>query len=274
MIFTYSSRKQKHIPWKPNQKVGIVRKVSKPNYNKSDPSIADDYTSKFGTARPQKHYRKQLMPYHESKTSKRVSIDDVNVPLTRNETYCDNNISNANIIHDYVLDKPEPCLGIKTEKGCVGGNTNVRRSASTNISKNYHQTTSSYLRSKCQTYNQNLTIGKQTDNDNEYNMTSCSSSKCNKTVFKPNNKPFTTQGSVSSSTRLLRLKQNTINQNGASFLNAYGRASANAGKYKNSINGETIYFDKSKDNNKSCNDLPLNFRKSSTHSSMKSTINC
>ena len=53
-------------------------------------------------------------------------------------------------------------------------------------------------------------------------MSSCSNNKCNKTIYKPNNKKFSTQGSVQSSTRLLRLKNDTINKNGASFRTAFG----------------------------------------------------
>lgn len=273
MLFTYSGRGQKLVSWKPNQKVGVVRKLGRPITNDNIENV-DDFTSKFGTPRPQKHYRKQLVPYFQTKSSRKVSSDDVNVSHTLDEHYCSKIDSNSNILHSYVLDKPEPCLGTKIGNKCVGGNTNVRyRSANTNLNKNYHQSTSSYLRSKCKTYKQNSTLGNRDESDeNQYTMTSCADSNCNKTIFKPNNKHFTKQGSVSSSTRLLRLKQNTINQNGASFLSAYGRGAANAGKYKNAINGETVFFDKSKDNKQLCNNLPMNFRKSSSRNQSK--IDC
>ena len=42
-----------------------------------------------------------------------------------------------------------------------------------------------------------------------------------KTTYKPNNKKFATQGSVSASTRLLNLKLNTIKVNNASFQSAF-----------------------------------------------------
>ena len=64
-------------------------------------------------------------------------------------------------------------------------------------------------------------------------MTSCSNNNCNKTIYKPNNKKFSKQGSVESSTRLLRLKNDTINQNGASFRSAFGRQSKTSEVKKN-----------------------------------------
>ena len=51
---------------------------------------------------------------------------------------------------------------------------------------------------------------------------------------------------VSSSTRLLRLKLNTVNKNGNSFRNAWGSEAANAGKYRGSYNSP--FFIKSKNN--------------------------
>lgn len=268
MIYTYKNRR-KIINWKPNEKKMIVPKNSKPLFNGShSQEDTNNFTSKFGTARPLKHYRKQLIPYFNTPSSKKISLDDINLSTNSyiNETNklfnpCSSDVT-LNFVSGFVLDKPQPCLGSKNNGVCRGGNTNVYyRSATTNVNKDYHQTTKSYLHRKCKTFEQNLKLGENIS-DETYKMTSCSNNNCNKTIYKPNNKKFSKQGSVESSTRLLRLKNDTINQNGASFRSAFGRQSANAGKYKNSIGNENIFFQKDKYTElKACNNYPSNFRK-------------
>ena len=53
----------------------------------------------------------------------------------------------------------------------------------------------------------------------------------NKVYYKPNNCQFSQQGGVSSSSRLLRLKLNTINSSANSVKNAYGQSAASALMY-------------------------------------------
>ena len=65
-----------------------------------------------------------------------------------------------------------------------------------------------------------------------------------KTIYKPSNRKFSTQGAVSSSNRLLRLKVDTITKNGNSFRSAIGEAAANAGRYRGNNDGP--YFAKTK----------------------------
>ena len=56
------------------------------------------------------------------------------------------------------------------------------------------------------------------------------------TIYKPNNVPFAKQGGVSSGTRTLSLRVNTVNLNGNSFYSAFGAEGANAGKYSTEYN--------------------------------------
>ena len=56
------------------------------------------------------------------------------------------------------------------------------------------------------------------------------------TIYKPNNVRFAKQGGVSSSTRTLSLRVNTVNLNGNSFYSAFGAEGANAGKYSTEYN--------------------------------------
>lgn len=65
-------------------------------------------------------------------------------------------------------------------------------------------------------------------------------------IVKPNNQQYFQQGSVSSSSRLLRLKYNTIKYSAKSFDTAYGSSASKAGQY--SENGNGPYFVKSKIN--------------------------
>ena len=57
--------------------------------------------------------------------------------------------------------------------------------------------------------------------------------KCNTTViYKPNNTQYAQQGGVSASSRLSRLKYNTLNNNGAAFNSAAGAVNINSGRYQ------------------------------------------
>jgi hypothetical protein len=132
----------------------------------------------------------------------------------------------------------------------------------------YHFNTNSYLKSKCSLYNQRLsgmrvegnvyiipgtnTPSQPSDSilGSQVRNTLDCSSKCNnkpvKIIYKPNNPQFSTQGAVSSSTRLQKLKVDTVNKNGANLSSAWGAAASNAGKY--SSNSVAPYFIKSKNN--------------------------
>lgn len=160
---------------------------------------------------------------------------------------------------------------------CIACNpeNNVIKPASTVISKKYYSDRKAYLESRCLTYNQRLS-GARADGVTYFNAdgsvawpsNSSTGSQvrdtldCYKeckdvdgnnidikvqTIYKPSNNQFATQGAVSSSDRLLRLKLNTVNKNGSSFRTAYGDQAANAGKYRGNVNAP--YFIKSKTNN-------------------------
>jgi hypothetical protein len=77
--------------------------------------------------------------------------------------------------------------------------------------------------------------------------------KCNTTIYKPNNTPFAQQGGVSSSSRIARLKYNTLNNapvnnngyvyGGSVFNTAAGAEGLNSGRYHTE---PTDYFTKYK----------------------------
>jgi len=65
------------------------------------------------------------------------------------------------------------------------------------------------------------------------------------TIYKPNNPQFARQGAVSGSTRLQKLKSDTITSNGFSYYSAYGATMANAGNFQGT-NESNNYFVKNR----------------------------
>ena len=177
------------------------------------------------------------------------------------------------------------------ETKCIACNpeNNVLKPARTLLSKAYYTDSRAYLRSRNQTYDQNLAgsklrkpNGQSADEQYYYdntkklkyprgtNSTSASSfaslncpDKCQEPVqggtvivtYKPSNRQFGQEGAVSSSTRLEKLKLDTVNKNAKSFKPAWGSEGANAAKYNGSYTAP--YFLKSKNNNV-CNQSMFN----------------
>ena len=88
-------------------------------------------------------------------------------------------------------------------------------------------------------------------------VTSCSNKPVT-IIVKPNNQKFFQQGAVSSSSRVDRLKYNTVTANANGFSTAWGAAASNAGKYR--ADGNSPYFIKSKNNICSINDYRRHWR--------------
>jgi hypothetical protein len=177
-------------------------------------------------------------------------------PSTPNELY-----NNAVYFTDISENVYQKCISCDPE-------SNVIKSGVTLLSKKYYTTRGAYLQARCKTFNQKssplpkagvtyidangnpLWPSDSNNGPQVFNMANCPKG-CQPggtvtTIYKPNNVNFGVQGAVDSSTRLLRLKQQTVDKNGASFASAYGLAAANAGKY--SANPTAPYFIKSKVN--------------------------
>ena len=150
---------------------------------------------------------------------------------------------------------------------------NVIKPASTILSKAYYTTHEAYMKSRTNTYSQKLlTAPIQGTNDNYYDANgqlkwpsdsptgsqvyattdpynpqstrTCNGRKSGTTIFKPNNRQYACQGAVDSSTRLERLKQNTVNTNAASLKASFGAEGSSACAYRGI--SDTPYFLKSK----------------------------
>lgn len=149
---------------------------------------------------------------------------------------------------------------------CSYGENRVIKSASTILNKKYYTDSKAYLKSRGKLYDQKISTTKvpnveyydvsgvplNPSNSSlgpEVFLTTGCSLNCPQnnppiTIYKPNNKKFAVQGAVSSSSRITRLKLDTINKNGASFNSAFGHAAVNAGRY--APEGNAPYFVKTK----------------------------
>uniref|UniRef100_A0AB39JBV1 Uncharacterized protein n=1 Tax=Florenciella sp. virus SA2 TaxID=3240092 RepID=A0AB39JBV1_9VIRU len=220
-----------------NQRSIVIPKNSRP-FTNLDSNDNNNLGRTVGKANPIKHWRKQLYPYYQTKSSKQISIDSFNDPATSvTQDYnvdateeCSKNAAllteNINILAEYNGIKITPNTDdSQTSIKCIGGTNHITRAASTNIKSNYYTNHKSYLDAKCKSYYANSNLGEKID-DNTYNSSKCSSThmKCNKPiVYKPSNQVFKEQGAVSASTNILRKKNNAITNNSASLKSAYGK---------------------------------------------------
>lgn len=161
----------------------------------------------------------------------------------------------------------------ETKRICCNPQNNVTRSASTLLSRAYYSDTTGYLKSRCKTYQQNASInraanvaytgtdsqllwpnnsttGPQVYRTNDTYQPRVTPPICNNTggastvIFKPNNRQYSVQGAVDSSTRIEKLKLNTINTNANSLRTAFGNEAASACRFNGS--SDTPFFLKNK----------------------------
>lgn len=180
--------------------------------------------------RPQKVWRKRLNSEH-GVTKTKVTLNQINgtsTSVTANPIQC---------IATDILHIKEDCHSKRENGEC----TAIRRSSGP-VSRQYCTTTREYLQKRCKTYDQNELKGRKLD---EYTYTSGSGSEnpgvtgiCNKIVIKPSNKAFHVQGGVSSSSRINRLKYETIMSNVRLKNYATARATIDTG-YVN-IKGQSM----------------------------------
>ena len=149
---------------------------------------------------------------------------------------------------------------------CVACNPEVKqiKRATTILSKKYYSDTKGYMRSRCVLYDQKLTAnpivginyfeadgqtlllpsdsptGPQV-RQSQNCTTNCNTNTSCTTIYKPNNTQFMQQGAVDSSSRIARLKLNTVNKNAVSYKDTFGTT---ASKYMGM--SSTPYFLKSK----------------------------
>ena len=187
-----------------------------------------------------------------------------NISSDKNNQFNTNNITT--ITYDDIINCQNGPVG---KYICCNPEKNIIKYNQTTPIKNNFIDTSSYLQSKCNIYTQSYTKSSNIDyfsiygsalypNDNSIGPQSLINSKCYKTcgtncpsilnkpynknltekyiIYKPNNREYSTQGAVSSSSRISNLKNNTIYKYGSYANNAYGLQIAN---YTNIIKDKT-----------------------------------
>ena len=181
-----------------------------------------------GKPNPIKQWRKQLQPsVSQNKVQSHATIQTLDRAVRTDASFCN---SYTDIYNN------EQCQGVKNEP-CV----NITRSANTIINKKFCWNSKQYLQSRCKTYDQNQTLGAPTGTPNEYFGASCttkvnSSQVCKPVIHKPNNKQFTQQGGVSSSSRIAKLKYDTI----ISSTNKYDSLLANLDQSAHILNRKPV----------------------------------
>lgn len=228
-----SNNGQKYVSWKDTAKNAAVPVWSKPDPTASGPAFK---------ARPINHYRKQLLPATGSGSGNSAVGMPMDVPggaVSLGTTDCNGA-------------KTVLKTNVANESDCV--TCLPTKSASTKINKKYYTDSRAYLRARCQTFDQKSKIGEAVTGStvgfkstNCYDLSGCENKQ--NVIYKPSNNKFATQGAVSSGSRLLRLKVDTITRNAHSF-SAYGHAAQNAGRYNG--NSTAPYFVKSKENKGVC----------------------
>lgn len=280
-ITMMDNRGQPYISWKGTSTNSIIPTWSRPLQKTQTTSNGADFK-----ARPIKHWRKQLIPTPNSgngNSSVKIPMDTPGSEVflgkdsTSNCVSCSGNsksliTKSSNIAEEYntiFIDSQDKFYDSEKNKMvCVACNpeTNIIKPASSIISNKYYSDRAAYLKSRCKTFTQNLSGNKIEDIkyiDGVMPVWASDSSKGSQVfstndacaidgksstlIYKPNNSQYACQGAVSSSDRITRLKINTINKNGASFVNAWGASAANAGSYHGDVGNP--YFVKSKNQN-------------------------
>jgi hypothetical protein len=292
IITRSNNRGQPYVPWKGTSTNSVVPSWSRP----LQPTESIPNGPEF-KARPIKHWRKQLNPTPNSgngnsaigmpmdkpggevflgtgSTNDCVTCTDTNAKITKNVIVGEKNTVFFTNADDKFYDSD------KEKMICIACNpqANIIKSGSTLINKNYYSDRSAYLKSRCKTYNQNLSgnplqgvvymnganpvwASDSSTGSQVYSTTDFCKITGEKStlVYKPNNIQYATQGAVDSSDRITRLKMNTINKNGGSFTNAWGASAANAGAYHGDVGAP--YFIKSK-NQPTC--VPVHYNGNKT----------
>ena len=283
MILTSSSGiYQPYISWKGTSSHAAIAGWSRP-FNAIDGN--DIQQAPTGRPNPIKHWRKQLQPRIASGTGRSAIGMPMDMPggsiylgpnsrcscTTNGESEIINISTDKNTQFNYSgeavgLNGSTVCLACNPENNIIRSGMTEKPinpiNAQTEPTKKYSFTTNAYLKSKCMSYEQRL-VGSQLSNIDytaQYNDDTigpqtrgalmCQSESCNGTkiniIYKPNNRQYSTQGAVSSSSRIDRLKFNTIQKAAKSLENEWGSAAANASTYTGSYTSP--YFIKSKNN--------------------------
>jgi len=223
-------RKEPYVSWKNNtSKLEIVPTWSRPIQSNS---AQNGNTLR---AKPLKHWRKQLIPEPNSGSG----ISSIKIQDNPNSS----TISNTNN---------------SLAKGIIGPLINKTNNSYENVIKsarvsnidNHYNSSASFMQGRAMLYRQKLStipiegpnyvtstgaiIWPSDDPEGTQNRSSIgfSNERCNfnLSIYKPNNNQFGEQGAVDSSSKVSRLKYNTIHKGGLAFSSAWSAYAENTGK--------------------------------------------
>jgi hypothetical protein len=214
--------------WKgPSSVIGRRSTHIRPLTN-NDPT--NDYPSKFGLPRPIKHYRKGSLGLDRAvRSSTGMNVGggviteypgDYSIGIKEEQEHSSDKIPVVpNWIPIVSLSEKPQTNSCNSVLCCNQQKKAVRRSmyASTNINKNYYQTSKAYLYNRCKTFEQRqFNYVKESDGVVSHVAQCPSSSRyCSKVIYKPNNEQYSTQGAVSCSARIIKLNVDTISLDAA-----------------------------------------------------------
>lgn len=264
MFFTYRGQQQ---PFKSSKGANSTYAVQ-PGWSR--PYVGDDMAPpQCKKPNPIKHWRKQLVPNNTtSRAGRQIPFDKpgstVYLGVTNIDCKCHDDSNVTTIVNNILNNKNNQCIpGVKCNpmlpssdhrrRGTTAGlqEKKINKTATHPNGQQFCYSSKQYLRKRCRTYDQRLSSGTHVPGkDTEYYANTCEPpcgyNSRNKFIRNPNNKQFGVQGAVDSSSRIQRLKLNTINKAAAGLKNEWGSAAANAAKYTSS--GNAPYFIKSKNN--------------------------
>jgi hypothetical protein len=260
--YSYKWQPQKQIAWKGINHVEIIPSNARPETNGSwilNQSGGENVTD--GNAflpRPIKHWRKQLSANPtRGGTSGKVGLNIQQVPGYSNYLGGDYDVENNSCENDPSLSQYHIIsnISIKKHNTCCKPPNRIRGLVSP-IENNY-VTTNNFMKSRCILYSQNNSSIKDPNiayfdpsygqqlypNNNAYgpqtsltkNCTLCSLNNKQTSIYKPNNQQYSMQGGVSSRSRILKLKDDTITFNSGGHANAFGVCQGNFGLYDTNV---------------------------------------
>jgi hypothetical protein len=230
--------------WKEKSFTQIVMEIAK-----NDTVNDATYGSNLFRALPNKVFRKEIAskPMNIYNHSTKISIEDINSPggvimnsSSKNAVNMTNKtaeglvnyLNEKDVVPNNTTEKPGMCTNVTI---CREVNARNRVRTSGIVKSNYNYNTNQYLHRRKKTFEQNQytypsnTVCKTSTNETTYEKI------IEPTYYKRSNSKFKTQGAVSSSDRLLRLKVDNIDGMGALNRIAYGSSFAMSNGYNTTI---------------------------------------
>ena len=243
------------------EKGNILKPITSNVQKNTNSTILSKYNLKL--AQPLKIYRKEIVSVSMNSCNRFVSIDEMNQPngyLISHASVKNGIVETLDInLTSNLTDRPGTCSSLTTHGVCLDPAKNAlnRCRSSGNLKKTYnvnrnndtyYTSSKQYLESRNRLFAQNqfnymkqgdlnALPGSAASDNNLYavqGQNHCSDTNGSSYVpvyYKPNNYNYAQQGAVSSSSRITRLKYNTITTNALAYRNALGNAVGNALAY-------------------------------------------